>query len=735
MAESKMQLADVEHVSGLPAYPIDMSLLLTLWRFSLDDAGVASQVHPAGYHPTIIAQYGLAQWNYYLATNDERHSSMFLAQARWLIEHEVHIGNDAGGWPISFPHPDVRGDGSWLSALAQGQALSVLVRAYQLTQEEIFLEVARRVVRTFERDILDGGVSTPMGEEGVFFEEVAVYPATHTLSGFIFALFGLYDYVALTGDVQVKALIQRSLSTMHVLLEELDVGFWMLADLLHRRLVSPSHLTLQTTLLETLATYSGCKHCSMLALRWKSYQRQLRSRLHYLIISRWTSLGNTLMNRMRSILFPKTHASRVLHVCVPITAFPVTGGMHTILEKIAQLTSDRWRIEYLTQHIGPTSKGCVIHQFGKARVFSWQFITVWLYVFAGFGKLLSLMRHGANYHILLPQDGVFTAAFTALVAKLAGVRVVCIDHGNLTLLQSRIYRTERAQDLATRQWPFRLLARLLYVGYWPSLYLLARFAARFVDHFLMPGVAGDSVEEICKQLGIHTSRITRFANVIDLSRHVIPDAALRINIREKIGIAADAIVVTMISRLATEKRHDIALKAISQALSVLSPESRARVRVIIAGDGPMRKEIEENIHAYGLDQTCRLWGEASAAEVISLLGISDIFLYTSNRGTGYPLAILEAMASGCALIASAEPLVNSRMLAKGRGIVVPVEDIEQTSKALVTLLNDPQLCRSMGSLARDYIAAHHSGIALERALLRVTYWATLDELLHVGIES
>src|SRR5260221_5480620 len=93
--------------------------------------------------------------------------------------------DDAGGWPISSPHPDIPTKGRWLSALTQGNALSVLVRAYQLTSEQPFLDAAQRVIRTFERDILDGGVSAPVGSNGVFFEEVAVYPAVHKLSGFI----------------------------------------------------------------------------------------------------------------------------------------------------------------------------------------------------------------------------------------------------------------------------------------------------------------------------------------------------------------------------------------------------------------------------------------------------------------------------------------------------------------------------------------------------------------------
>ncbi len=725
-----MQLEGVECAFKLSPYPIDISP--TRSKITLDAVGIPYSGNPIRYHPTIIAQHALVHWNHYLATHEEYHREAFLKQAYWLVVHEIGIGDDAGGWPISLPYPDVYTKDSWLSALTQGNGISVLVRAYQITHEKAFLEVVCRAVRTFLRDILDGGVSTPIGKEGIFFEEVAVYPAAHTLSGFIFALLGLYDYVALTGDAQIETLIQRSLTTMHNLLDEFDVSFWTRSDLLHQRLTSSSQLALQAELLEALSRCTGCEHCRVLALRWKSYLNRFGSRLHYLISSRWASGRHALWQRIRTVLFPRFHASRCMRVCVPITGFPVAGGTRAVLAGVDQAMAGTWQIEYLTQHIGSQAEGDAIHWFGTAKMHPWQFPAVWLYALAGFRKLTSLIRHGANYHVILPQDGVFTAAFAALSAKLAGVRVVCIDHGNLTLLKSSSYRAERVQALRTENWPLlrRLLARLQYVGYWPSLYLLARISTRFVDHFLIPGVAGDGVEEACKSLGIQASRVTRFVSMIDIDRYVVLDAASKANMREKKGIVADAIVIAMVCRLAPEKGIDIALEALSQALSMVSPALRKRVRVVIAGDGPLRKHVEADILRRGLNQTFLLWGEASKAEVISLLSLSDIFLYTSTRGACLSMAVLEAMASGCAVVASPLPMANVYMLAEGRGITVPPSDVVETSKALVRLLNDLDLCHQMGNLARDHVIVQHSAKQFRRVLMRATYWSALDEILE-----
>jgi heparosan-N-sulfate-glucuronate 5-epimerase len=265
-----------DNAADLPPYPVDMSPMLALPHGILNERGVPyntqTEAYPAAYQPTTIAQYALAQWNAYLATGDEKHKQAFLIQAHWFVEHETRFAGDAGGWPIPFPSHSYDTPESWLSALTQGNVISVLIRAYRLTGKDIFLQVACRAIRTFELDIRDGGVSTSIGDDGIFFEEVAIYPATHILNGYILALFGLYDYISLTGDIHIDALIRRSLVTLHTLIDRYDTGYWSCYDLYSRHLATPFYHALHVTLLQALARYSGCLHCSALASRWAAYK-------------------------------------------------------------------------------------------------------------------------------------------------------------------------------------------------------------------------------------------------------------------------------------------------------------------------------------------------------------------------------------------------------------------------------------------------------------------------------
>ena len=681
------------------------------------------------YHPTLIARYALTCWNDYCKTQNASAREMFLSQVLWFVEHEVVIGDISSGWPSSFPHSDVREGGSWLSAVTQGCVLSVLVRAYFLTHEQRLLEIIQRVLHTFEQDILDGGVNTPIGKQGIFFEEKGVYPASHNLAGGIFAILCLYDYELLTKNTQMNKLVQSALVALHTLLPEFDAGFWTYTDLLHRRLSSPVELALHIKLLHALIERIHCAPCITLLTRWKKYQVRPSHRLHRTAVDWWTTCSNTIWHSLQARLFSKNTLSSPLRVCVAVPAFPVLGGVLTVLEGIAHITKDIWHIEYITNYIGPQPENYVIHAFGTKKMGYWQFPMVWFHILAGCRKLLSLMHHRSNYHILLPQDGVFTGAFAALAGKLTGVRVVCIDHGHLTLLKSKTYRAERVKILANKAWYRRYLSRLLYVFYWPSLVLCARVAARLTDYYLVPGIAGDGIEEVCEQLGVPPSRLVRFASMIHLENHPVLDSTTRAETRTRKNLPTDAIVIAIICRLAPEKGLGVALESISMALA-RSIALKERVRVVIAGDGPLRQQVEDDVDRLGLRQICVFWDDIAQQEVFSLLAMSDIFLYTSIRGACFPMAVLEAMAAGCAVIASTQPASNAHLLAEGRGIAVHAGDIEQTSVALTTVMHDLARGNTMGTLAREYIERFHSPEEFRRTLLRATYWSGLDKLIH-----
>ena len=711
---------------GLLPYPFDFSPVLAISTRVLNGKGI----HPDGpgnqlpnfHQPTIVAREALIEWNRYLTTGDEQHRAAFLANAAWLLGHATAFTDDVSGWPVLTQLPLSPEPVPLLSASTQGLVLSVLVRAYRLTNSEVFWLLAQRAARAFERDIFDGGVSAPAGDAGIFFEEVAAYPAAHHLGACMIALCGLYDYGAVAEDPRFTELVQRCLSTLSTLVAAYDTGYWSRIDLASRQLADPATHELHIAFLNVLARASGDVAWAALAARWAGYQHSLRSRMYYSVAGKASRLQKACWSWLQRRFFRGAQGAgpgSTRKVCMPITAFPVAGGMRSVLAGLAQTMAGYWEMEYLTWHVGPHDGDLTIRSFGNSNTSYWQFPNVWFYFFSGWSRLLSLLRHGKRYHLIVPQDGLFTGAFAALAARLAGVRVVCMDHGHIPLPYSRAYRVERLKEFEAAPWLIRILGQLRYACYWPSLRLLARIATHAADSFLL---AGDDVEMAYRQrLSVSSDRIIRFPYLIDTERYAPRDGMARTQLRTQLQLASDGIIIAMINRLAPEKGIDIALQGISSALQRIPAELASRVRVVIAGDGPLRSQVEEDIRRYHLESTCLLWGEVTPDDVARLLSISDLFLFTAVRDSN-SVAVLEAMAAGLMVIASLVPPSKATLLGEGRGLGIPAGNVEAVSAALAEAICDPLRCRQMGTLARTYIDAHHSAEVIRRCLFRATGW-------------
>lgn len=695
-------------------YLIDVLPLLKMQDTTHADDGNTTSQHPAS-----VAQHALAYWNTYLTHGEHEYSDAFLRQANWLLDHELSLPNGIGGWPVPLAERDYYATGPFLAASVQGMGLSVLTRAYQLTGKEAFLHAARRALYAFEFDILDGGINTPLGDKAIFFEEVAVYPAAHILHGHLLGMLGLYDYAMLIKNNEVEELILHSLTALHTLIDAFDTGYWTRYDLLHRHFSSLSQHTLHIKLLEAIAQISGSVRFSDLAIRWKSYQQQPKSRLHHWLVTHVRPNTHSWLGSLARRPFVhslSTNQHTLLHVCVPVTAFPVPGGTRGVLEGVALAMSKRWQMTYVTAKKGADTAGLDIRRFGLVGSHPWHFPGVWLYFITGLQKLFVLLCHRPGYSLIIPQDGVSTGAFAALIGRLTGVRVVCMDHGSITLLDNPAFRIEQADATKKYRWHQRIRS----VIHWPSMHVLARIAVRYSDLFF---VAGDEVENAYrKNFGVHPDRIMRYTYMIGTDRFTPPTTSAQAKIRTAQNIPTDAIVITLINRLAPEKGLDVAMDGIALTLEILNQKIHERVRIVIAGEGPLRSQIEADIQRYNLNSTCLLWGSATPKDVVLLLGITDIFLYAGTRGTNYSIAVLEAMAACCAVVASVVPQSNAKLLADGRGIAIAPSNPMEIRDALVRLCNDPALCRQMGELSREYVATNHNALMLERSLLRASFF-------------
>jgi hypothetical protein len=228
------------------------------------------------YNPIAIAQYGLGNYTLYKRSGDAERRRKFLLVADWL---ESHLEKNPAGLSVWNHHFDWEYrsplKAPWYSGLAQGQGISMLLRAHRETSEGRYLEAARRAFEPFARRVEEGGVVYRDERARPWLEEYIVSPPTHILNGFIWASWGVYDYHLATGDGAAKKLWDDSVGTLREALDSYDAGFWSLYEhsgTAMRMIASRFYHSLHIVQLRILHRLTGEKAFEETADRWDRYR-------------------------------------------------------------------------------------------------------------------------------------------------------------------------------------------------------------------------------------------------------------------------------------------------------------------------------------------------------------------------------------------------------------------------------------------------------------------------------
>lgn len=229
------------------------------------------------YNPIAIAQYGLGNFNlWYERQHDSVRRSTFLGAATWLVTNLEQNSRGLWVWHHNFDfeyRTTLRAP--WYSGLAQGQGISLLLRAHSATGESGYLEAAQRAFATMLVGVDQGGVSCT--DDGfTWIEEYIVTPPTHILNGFIWASWGAYDYWIATGDPDAKQLFERAVATLAHSLPQYDTGYWSLYEqngLRMPMLASPFYHRLHIAQLRVLYALTSIEIFDRYCRRWQEYQR------------------------------------------------------------------------------------------------------------------------------------------------------------------------------------------------------------------------------------------------------------------------------------------------------------------------------------------------------------------------------------------------------------------------------------------------------------------------------
>jgi glycosyltransferase involved in cell wall biosynthesis len=161
--------------------------------------------------------------------------------------------------------------------------------------------------------------------------------------------------------------------------------------------------------------------------------------------------------------------------------------------------------------------------------------------------------------------------------------------------------------------------------------------------------------------------------------------------RAQLGFSEDAIVFTSVSRLEPFKNPFLLL----QAFAAL-PDARAHLALI--GEGSLASRLDERIRELGLHGRVHLLGKRY--DIPDCLAGSDIFVLASKY-EGNPLAVMEAMAAGLPVIATAVGGVPELVESGQQGLIVPPEDLAALTQAMRNLQEDPWKRSRMAASAQE----------------------------------
>lgn len=184
-----------------------------------------------------------------------------------------------------------------------------------------------------------------------------------------------------------------------------------------------------------------------------------------------------------------------------------------------------------------------------------------------------------------------------------------------------------------------------------------------------------------------------------------PDGEARARLRAEMGVAAEAVVVVIVSRLVREKGH----------VELLAAMAGLEAELWVVGERlPSDRGEDLAPHFAAARSGLRLLGYRE--DVAALLAAADIFALPSHT-EALPMSVIEAMLCALPVVASDIPGPREQVVAGETGLLVPARQVAPLAAALARLIGDAGLRRRMGAAGRARaLALHDEGRVVARTL-------------------
>ena len=220
-----------------------------------------------------------------------------------------------------------------------------------------------------------------------------------------------------------------------------------------------------------------------------------------------------------------------------------------------------------------------------------------------------------------------------------------------------------------------------------------RYAARVTTHFV---IVAEAMKRQYLAAGIGCpDQYTKIFSGFALEPFL--DSTNDLQLRARLGLAPDDIVIGKIARLFKLKGHDD-LFAIAPALVQKCP----RIKFLLVGDGPWRGRLESRARSLGLEKHVIFTGLVAPSAVPPIVGVMDLLVHLSLR-EGLPRALPQALAAARPVVAYDADGANEVCLENETGFLVAPGDLPGLSERLLRLAQDPALRQRLGYRGQRFV--------------------------------
>lgn len=232
------------------------------------------------------------------------------------------------------------------------------------------------------------------------------------------------------------------------------------------------------------------------------------------------------------------------------------------------------------------------------------------------------------------------------------------------------------------------------------------FLAKKADYYL---AQTQEMGEDLVSFGINETRIKSFPNSVD-EKYFCPleTETEKKNLKEKLGLPADKVLIYFCGRLVVRK----GLLNLLKAWKKISIESKNSVLILIGSGKNQPDSVEEQLRKTVIDQklnkTTIFLGEKNREEVALCLKTADIFVYPSIHPEGRAVSVLEAMSTGVPVVVTDIGGLKEIVTNNVNGLTVKKNNPEELSLALMKLIKNKELRTKLGKKGREEVVNKYS---------------------------